>query len=268
MDKLSISKSYLLKCNYGIDDASVFEFHLFSLLVTVPIAYLLLYNASLRKFYAPLARIVNISIFLYFFTSFLFFWYWNNAATDDEGNCAEIFFSRLTTICIMFGELHQIYLIAYSLGLGNIRVKVSSTLSYSLEQVLTYASFTAVGTILFAFFFFRDILFIVEHAWTIYVSLAQLYIIKAARSSRDDLREFTAVSVNDSSVLIFEHMSVMQLLLAGMCLLYRIGTEVMGSKLMGRIELTLILLDQVCVTLFYLKTLLIKERTNVTMTVV
>ena len=268
MDTVVITKNYSLKCNYGIDDNSIFEFHLFSLLSVLPIALLLLYNDSLRRFYLPLARIVNISIILCLFTSFVFFWYWNYATDDTEGNCAEIFLSRLTTISIMFGELHQIYLISYILGLGSMRVKISSTLSYSLEQVLTYATFTAVGTILLSFFFFRDVLFVVEHAWTMYVSLAQLYIISTARKSREDLREFTAISVNDSSVSIFEKMSIIQLTLAGMCLLYRVSTEIFGAKLMGRIELTLILLDQVCVILFYLKTLLIKERTNVSLTVV
>jgi hypothetical protein len=63
-------------------------------------------------------------------------------------------------------------------------------------------------------------------------------------------------------------MSVTQLILAAMSFLYRIFTELFGARLMGNIELTLILLDQVCTLLFYLKALLIKERTNVTMTVV
>jgi hypothetical protein len=37
---------------------------------------------------------------------------------------------------------------------------------------------------------------------------------------------------------------------------------------MGNIEVTLNLLDQVCTLLFYLKTLLIQERTNVTLNVI
>lgn len=76
------------------------------------------------------------------------------------------------------------------------------------------------------------------------------------------------VAVTDSSVSIFEKLSVTQLVLAGIALAYRIGTDILGARLIGSIELTLNVLDMVCTLIFYLKTLLIKERTNVNLSVV
>jgi hypothetical protein len=267
MDKLTLAKGYLLKCNYGIDEESIFQIHLFGLMMTIPVARLLFHNTNLRRFYTPLARIVNYSIAISFVSSFAFFWYWNYAVNDSDGNCAEIFLSRLATIAVMFGELHQIYVIAYSLGLGSMKISINSTHTYSLETMLTIATFTVTVSVLLGYFFFRDVLMTIEHAWTVYVSVAQLYIVYSARSARESLRDVAVVSVNDSSISIFEKMSIIQLILAGMCLAYRIGTDILGASLMGNIEVTLNLLDQVCTLLFYLKTLLIKERTNVTLNV-
>jgi hypothetical protein len=198
----------------------------------------------------------------------LFFWYWNYAVSDNDGNCEEIFLSRITTICIMFGELHQLYVLAYSLGLGGIKVALTRTLLCSLEMVLTISTFAVAITVLLSYFFFRNVLMSIEHAWTAYISLAQLYIISKARFGRDTLRDTAVVAVTDSSVSIFEKLSVTQLVLSGIALAYRIGTDILGARLIGSIELTLNVLDMVCTLIFYLKTLLIKERTNVNLSVV
>lgn len=268
MDRLTLSKGFLLKCNYGLAEDTVFEIHLIGLLLTIPVAGLLLWNSHLRRFYTPLARIVNASIIVTFVSSFIFFWYWNYATDDSDGNCQEIFLSRVGTICIMFGELHQIYVVAYSLGLGSMKINLSSTSTCSLGSLLTCVTFTAAATILFCYFFIRDVLMVIELAWTVYVSAAQLYIIRIARSTKEGLRDVAVVSVSDSSISIFEKLSVIQLILAGMCLAYRLGTDLLGASLFGNVELSLNILDQVCTLLFYLKTLLIKERTNVSISVV
>lgn len=268
MDRLSLSKGYLLKCNYGLDDDNVFEIHLVGLMLTVPVAGLLLWNTSLRRFYTPLARIVNASIIVQLISCLVFFWYWNFATDDSDGTCGEIFLSRIATICVMFGELHQIYVLAYSLGLGSMKVSLSSTRSYSLEAVLSAATLLVVSTVLLCYFLMRDVVMTIEVGWTVYVSIAQLYIITTARSAREELRDVAVVSVNDSSITIFEKLSVTQLVLSGMCLAYRLGADLLGLKLFGNIELTMNILDQVCTLLFYLKTLLIKERTNVSVSVV
>jgi hypothetical protein len=268
MDRLTLSKGYLLKCNYGLADDNVFEIHLIGLFLTVPMAALLLWNSNLRRFYTPLARIVNASIIVSFISTLVFFWYWNFAVDDADGNCGEIFLSRIATILIMFGELHQIYVVAYSLGLGSMTIPMSSTKSYNLETVLNWATLMVVITVMLCYFFLRDVLMITELAWTVYVSVAQLYIIGIARSSREVLRDVAVVSVNDNSISIFEKLSIIQLILAGICVVYRIGTNIIGARLLGNIELTMNIIDQVCTLLFYLKTLLIKERTNVSVSVV
>lgn len=267
MDQVTISRNFILKCNYSSSEESIFEFHLFSLLAILPFAFLLLYNPNLRRFYTPLARVVNISIILSLVTAFVFFYYWNYATSESEGNCEEIFLSRLTTISVMFGELHQIYVIAYSLGLGGMKISLSSSMVYSLEQVLTFATFTVAVSVLLSYFFLRDVLLLIEQTWTVYVSVAQLFIIYTARKSRESIRDLAVVPASDSAISVFEKLSVIQLILALICVAYRVGTELLGGKLMGSIELTLSLLDQTCTMLFYLKTLIIKERTNVTLTI-
>lgn len=267
MDKVIITRKFLLKCKYSIEDDAIYEYHIFALLATLPFIVLLFYNPNLRRFYTPLARIVNISIILTLVASFVFFYYWNFATSETEGNCEEIFLSRLTTISIMFGELHQSYVIAYSLGLGNMKISLYPALSYSLEQVLTFSSFTVVLSVLLSFFFLRDILLFIEHTWTVYVSIAQLYIIYTARKSKESIRDLAVVPASDSAISVFEKLSIIQLSLAGFCMVYRFGTDLLGVELLGNIELTLSLLDQMCTMLFYLKTLIIKERTNVTLTI-
>ena len=266
MDKLALSKDMLLTCKYGIDDDEVFEIHLFVLMLTLPIAVLLLYNSNLRRFYTPLARVVNASIILTFMSVFVFFYLWNYAK-DGEGSCLEIFLSRLVTIFIMIGEFHQIYVIAFSLGLGSIKISILST-SYNLESVLNLATLLVALSVMLSYFFLRDALLSIEHGWTVYVSFLQLYIINTARSERETLRDIAVVSANDSSVTIFEKFTIIQLMLASFCLFYRISTDILGFKFLGKIELTLVQLDEICTFLFYIKTLLIKERTNVNVSVV
>jgi hypothetical protein len=266
MDSIKLSQSRLVSCNYGIEENSVFELHLFTLMHLVPVSYILLFNNSLRRFYTPLARIVNASLLLSFVSCAVFFYNWNFAVSETDGTCTEIFLSRLTTIAIMFGELHQIYVLANTLGLGNMKFQVTPQNSMGLESLLTTVFFAVMCTIMVAFFLFRDTLMLVEHGWTFYVGVAQLYIIYIARTSRSEITS-AAITPNDISIVIFEKLSNIQIVLAGLCFVYRLGTEIFGFRLVGRVDLALALLDETCTFLFYVKTLLIKERTNVSVTV-
>jgi hypothetical protein len=53
MDRLTLSKGYLLKCNYGLADDNVFEIHLIGLFLTVPMAALLLWTRIYEGFILP-----------------------------------------------------------------------------------------------------------------------------------------------------------------------------------------------------------------------
>ena len=112
--------------------SDVYRIHVFSTILTVPIAYLLLYNRSLRRFYAPLARFVNISIILNFVCAALVFGTISNYIQD--GSLYEIILSRVNTLAIMLGELHQIYLLAYCFGLGTMRIFIPCGSPISLKQ--------------------------------------------------------------------------------------------------------------------------------------
>lgn len=90
-------------CSYGgLDRANriVFEYHCFSLVITLSIIPILMFNSSLQRFYAPLARIVNIALAVQVLSDLVFFNY--HPYAEDQGNCTEIILGRLYTALIMF----------------------------------------------------------------------------------------------------------------------------------------------------------------------
>ena len=98
----------LLKCDYGSNPQISFDFHMFNFVMMIPVAYLLFYNPHLRKFYVPLAKLVNLSIVLNILSCALFFYYYPQLILSNFNNCSEILLSRINSLVIMFAELHQI----------------------------------------------------------------------------------------------------------------------------------------------------------------
>ena len=84
-----------------------------SLLLCLTISFLL-FSSELRRVYKPLARIVNASIIIKLLsTSFYFLYFPYN---ENEGNCTEIFLSRVYHGLIMLGRLiDYLLLLSYSL---------------------------------------------------------------------------------------------------------------------------------------------------------
>lgn len=241
------------------------EYQVFCLLLTGTLIPLLLFNENLHNLYRPLALLVDASLVLQVLCCVLYFmWY---PYSENSGNCAEALLSRFVTATIMFAEFHQVYFISNMLGLGKHNFRCGP-----LRNVLKVLIILNVSSSLSAFFIFPSYLLIVENLWTIIASSIQIYCIRLARalpwSSRDD--GGAALSANDSAVLVFEKMSILQLVPSLFCILFRLNEVFSTSfspQLLG-LESVLLSVDVVCNFIFYMKTLLIKENANVKVEVI
>ena len=124
-------------CSYGGEDESnqsYLNHNIFALLIMLALMKPLLFNSSLRKFYAPLALVVDITIILRILCVVLFLAYF--PYEDNDGNCTETIISKLFYGLIMFGELHQIYVLANLLGLGSYRFVYGKLLNFTLDRIL------------------------------------------------------------------------------------------------------------------------------------
>lgn len=258
MDEI-VFKNSVLQCQYESDSHAALERHIFSVVLTLPVAYLLLYNRNLRRFYTPLARLVNMSIILNMLCAALFYMYY--PYTKGRGNCAEIFGNRINTIVVIFGELHQVYVISMSLGLGDTKISFFNLprlrLVSTLNIVFAIMFLAVIGTFLYGRHMTLDL---VEDNCTLFVSLFQMYIIKLAR--KNGFNSEAVVPASDNAVAIFEQLTIAQSIATLFCILYRVGNDIMGFALLGDINAVLLNIDTFCTFLFYAKALIIKEKTT------
>ena len=168
----------------------------------------------------------------------------------------------------MLGEMHQLYLIANILGMGNHVFAFKDMFKATLPEGLQIAAIFMFTSIFIAYLYFRDVLMIVENLWTLLVSAGQLYFIDIAKSIPQHKLQNAIVSPNDSSVLIFKHLSTLQLFPSAFCLLRRILTDFYGIVLFDGIDAIMLIMDSFCNFLFYLKALMITEYTRVSIEMV
>ncbi len=256
MDFIAVSKDSM-QCYYGANNRDLLHEHLFSVLLLLPVTYLLLYNKSLRLLYLPLARLVNVALILRYICVFLFlsgFPYYLGSS-----NCYEIVLSRVNTMVEMFAELHQIYFIAYAIGVGNIYFAI---VKMHLTQVLKLSVLLTVVVLLLSFVLFRNSLTLVEDVCTVFVSAMQIYIIRCAENLRYDELDNFVVHAKESSVSTFKNLSIIQLFLSSVCLAYKIVTLLDRSTIGSDWDLSALIgnVDFFCTYLFFLKVILIKEK--------
>ena len=257
----------LLKCNYGLNPQIAFDFHMFNLVVMIPMAYFLLYNPYLRKFYLPLAKLVNLSIILNVLSCALFFYYYPKVLVSiDSNHCVEIILSRINMLVIMFAELHQIYVIAFALGVGTMRLSfstISNDWNLSLEELLKYVFGFASLSILISIFYMKDILFAIEDMWSVFVTAAQLYVIYHAKNRIVSSETIgMIIPTYNLSITLVEKLSIIQMIFSGFNMLYRIASICFPRFI--NLESVIENLNVVTIFLFYLKVLLLAENiTNV-----
>ena len=223
-----------------------------ALLLCMTVSCVLLYHAQLRRLYLPLSRITNASLIMRFTGCIAYFVYFPYA--ESEGNCTELVINRAYNGVIMLGELHQVYFLAISLGLARMRL-----FGFTLSQMLNV--FTAmIFIVLTASLFYRRLL-IFSNLWTFQVSCLQLYVIRQSRMRGNVTDQL--ISGNETSVRLFEKLSQCQLLPSAFSFIKRTVSVLLHISLFGPLVSVPNVMDEVCVLLFYLKTLLIAENADI-----
>ena len=262
---MRIIDNLVASCKYGDNERSnqiMLEYQIFSLILTSCVGILLLYDPNLRKFYLPLARLVNLAIFLQIAAGVVYLWQF--PYSGNEGNCGEFFLSRAATVAIMIGELHQIFLVANILGIARHKFQYRGRCSASLDKVLNAATWTIIISMYVVFLYFPKIAVSLEHLWNIVVSCMQVYMINLARNLARG-RELEAVfSPHSSAIRLFESLSILQGMLSIVCLI-----DVVASRYIpilhdwGYSETLLLTTNEVVTLLFFIKAIMIRENSNV-----
>ena len=166
---------------------------------------------------------------------------------------------RLYMACVMFGELHQIYLLANMLGMSGHKFFVDTEWEFSLESVMRVATLSIVITVIYATAIHHSFT-LTRNVWCIFVSLMQIYFIRSSTSTKNRHRgdEVAMASTAINAIRIYEKLSMLQLLPSAinfterLCALFDIDV-IHGFTSAAHV------LDVLCNYLFYLKILLIKE---------
>lgn len=248
----------------NVRNGAFFEYHSFSLVVAVSVASMLLFSNSLLKFYIPLARIANAAIILQLCSDIAFFMYY--PYSDNQGNCAEMFIGRLYIVFVAFGEMHQIYLLANMLGLGNYKFFRGYRCEISLDSFLKASFMSLIVSILYATVVYNSFT-LMRNFWCIFVSMTQLYFVRLAKLRSAKATDQQQYLTTSSSIRIFEKISFLQLLPAMLCFGERL-LFLGGIDMIPHFDGVTMVLDVVCNLLFYLKLLLIKENSDLTVEVV
>jgi hypothetical protein len=188
----------------------------------------------------------------------MYFVYYPYAELD--GNCTELLINRLYYGVIMLGELHQVYFLANSLGLSRMKL-----FGFTWSQMLSFMT-AVIFIVLTASLYFRRLL-IASNLWTFQVSCLQIYVIRQSRI-RDNVNDGQLISGNETSVRLFEKLSICQLLPSAFSFVKRTASFLLHIALFGPLVSVPNVMDEVCVLLFYLKTLLIAENAGVTVELV
>jgi len=254
-------------CSYGNlqrANGTIFDYHAFSLIIAFSLCVLLIFDTNLRRVYAPLSRIVKLSLFLTLLSNFLYFI--NYPYKENHNDCSEIIVGRTLTACIIFGELHQVFFLANVLGLGS-NVFVFFNFEWTLPSMMK----TATVFLLLAFIpsiYIRMLFMINRNIWCFMVALMQIYFIRLSRKYYSDSREIGGViSSTDSGIMMFEKLSILQLIPCVFCMAIRIMALYNWDDF-TKFEPTALTLDILCNLVFFLKVLLIKEHSNVKVEVI
>ena len=251
-----------ISCLYGSvkrTNKEIFQYHVLSAIFTVSLAPMLLFNSNLLRLYAPLAKVVSYSILLQILSDCLYFMYYPYA--ENEGNCAEILTGRICSALIMFGELHQIYLLANMLGLGSHRFKWGERFSVTLNFALKMGSVLVAMSLVYSAIF-RVSFRWSRNIWTIFAASLQIYFVWLSGSLKNEMtNESNLLSSMQSSVRVFDKLSKLQLFPAMVCVLERL-LEMNGVTKISQFDNVVLILNEVLNLLFYLKVLLIQENAD------
>lgn len=256
---------HLQGCLYGNEDRrnrGSFEHHTFSIVAFATVAFVILFHSNLHRMYAPLARLVDASIICRMVSDISFMMYYPYG--ENDGNCTDIYLSRVLIGLIMFGELHQLYLIANLLGLGN-RTFSFLKFTFNIQSLLKVVSIL-MGITVVSSMIVRQFK-IVRNVWVISIAALQIYVIGLSKRSEDDALDNRIVSGSDRCVAIYRKLSIMQIIPSVVTLFKRL-LRLNGILVFGYWGAVSGCLDELCNILFFIKSLVIAENANVTVEVV
>lgn len=253
--------SYWEGCSYG-ENRSTLEYHIFSIVLFTTIATVLLFHTQLARLYAPLARLVDSALIVRFIGDLSFFAFYPYG--DQDENCTDVYLSRVVIGVIMFGELHQLFLLANLLGLGNRNFSFMN-IRFNIQNLLKGVTILLALSVLLSLIVRR--FKIIRNIWVILIAVFQIYIISLSKISSEDLLDNKIISASDRSVTIYRKMAIMQLIPSLICLIKRI-LRLYGIILFENWGSITQCFDEVCNLLFFIKSLIIAENANVTVEVV
>ena len=280
-------------CLYGVyDDANrvMTEFQTFNAVIIGTLFIIFSHQLlTLNRFYRPLARLVNISLILQLLAAF--FYAVSYPYAEGKGNCIEIVISEMAVLVITFAEFHQIYVIANILGVGSYKFPLFG----SLNNMLSYLTILTFVSSVLSFCLYGEEPTSVDHRqlleefWSITASGLQIYCIYLAREKfnhRDEENctndlEFSLMAPTDPIVGLFEKMSLCQVLISCFTLctnyttmnyMHRNHTSYAAVvpiiTVVSRYGSVIYILDAVGNLLFYIKILIINERSKVSVELV
>ena len=246
---------------------TIYDYHIVTACVGLPIAFFLFSDVRLRRFYYPLAAASKAAILLELLGSF---WYLvslpeNFEQLSEVQNCGEIFMGRLQFAMTIFGEMHMVYFLSKALGVGvgnnNHYFVFGRGISITLSQALLLALFAAVVSV-FLCVFYRRVYGTVRNVLVIAVVVLQYQQIQMAKGKSDDDCD-SLISSNDAAVTMFEKFTLMQICASVFSLAQRLIYKPYFPAGIARLNNSRMIIDYFVTLVFYLKVLLIKEKANV-----
>lgn len=240
----------------------MFDYHVFSTILALPVAYFLITDSKLERFYYPLALAAKSSVVLQLTESFTYLAY---LPTDFEHldavhNCGEVILSRLHAMATLFGEMHLVYFLSKALGLGGQNISLGRGISLTLPQALILALLASFGTCI-ACIFYRRTFGLVRNLWSVSMALLQFQQIRSAKTKFDN--DDCLIKPDDAAVTMFEKLTCIQIFTSLMCLLQRGVYKHIYPQHIVQLNNSRLVVDYFSVYVFYLKVLLVKEKANV-----
>lgn len=265
MTLLSPSQEDTLRdfCYYGDNNrvnVVVYQYQVLTFVTTLGIMPVLFCNTQLRRFYKPLAQIVDLTLLLHVIGPIVFLS--QHPFPENHHSCAEILIGQFRTAFVMFGELHQVYFLSKILGVRNPHFDVCGK-RIPLQTALVTITFFTLVIFCGSVFLYRQMFLIFRSLWTVLIALLQIKYIRLRRYSPAD-DGGSLISPNDTSVVLFEKLCVLQIPPAMFCFFRRLLATYFHVKFnYAKLEPVTYALDCFCTILFYLKALLIKENAAV-----
>ena len=250
--------------NYEIANYVMLQYHTFCIIMTIATAVLFLRDNHLFRMYIPLGRSVHISLFLQLAAAISY--YMKFPYEDNLSNCPELVYSKLVTMSIAYGEIHQTYLLATVLGLQSYQLHLYSNMVISISTLCNILTVFTLAFIAISLTLHPEILHIYDNFFTIFIAFLQFYFIRLSKSMQEENHnQKSMLKPFSTEISIFENLTILQylpsLFAGGRSVLQLLGGQI-GLFYLPRFDVLELVMNEVNTLLFYLKASVIKETSN------